>query len=666
LNKQEIENFTRILDIKNGNLTREFDLKMADGSKVHIKSIRFASMHEKEIGAIKYTITPINKKVTVNLASCVDGDVKNADTNFDEVFWNRQNVYADGSICCVTLRTKKTDFWVSSAINSHAFIGDSELECCSTVDKLSACSVFDAEIEAGQTLTLYKYFAVTTNRDYENNLVEQKALSSVKNAADKGFEEIYSNHVDAWARIWLHSDIKIIGDEEAQQGIRFNIFHMNQTYTGKDSRLNIGPKGFTGEKYGGSTYWDTEAYCLPFFLSTAEEHVSKNLLIYRYNHLEKAKENAAKLGLKGALYPMVTMNGEECHNEWEITFEEIHRNAAITYAIYNYVNYTGDESYLAEYGIYILYETSKFWASRVNYNPRKKKYMILGVTGPNEYENNVNNNYHTNRMCAFSLEFTISALSLIKEKYPESYAKAVSNLNISDIELNQFEHIAKNMYYPYIDEFNVFAQQDGFIDKDLKTVYDLLPSERPINQNWSWDKILRSCYIKQADVLQSIYNLSDDYTLDEKRRHFDFYEPMTVHESSLSPCIHSIIACELGYIDKAYELYLRSSRLDLDNYNNDTNDGLHITSMAGTWMSIVHGFGGLRIKNNEIFLNPVIPCAWNEYSFKLYFRGTTLNVSVTKSNINIEIISGNPLKLSVLGQEYSISDVLEINLNKEH
>lgn len=662
VNKLQVENFTRVLNMKNGDLIREFEITLDDGTKAKLRSQRFVSMSDKEIGAIKYSITPINKDADIYISSCINGDVRNKDSNYDEMFWNIDSLLADDHLSCVTLRTKKTDFWVSSAVSSHVLLGDNEISCSSTTSALGACSQFSAKVEANQTITLYKYFAVTTSRDYNKELVQQKALDSVNRAHNIGFNDMYESHVDAWNEIWSHSDIKIVGDEEAQQGIRFNIFHMNQTYTGKDSRLNIGPKGFTGEKYGGSTYWDTEAYCVPFFLSTAHEEVSRNLLIYRYNHLRKAKENAAKLGLKGALYPMVTMNGEECHNEWEITFEEIHRNAAITYAIYNYVNYTGDESYLPEYGIYVLYETSRFWVSRINYNKKKQKYMILGVTGPNEYENNINNNYHTNRMCAFSLHYTVDAVSLVKEKYPESYAKALNSLHISEGEMAKFKEIADNMYYPYIDEQHIYAQQDGFMDKDIVPASELLPSDRPLNQRWSWDRILRSCYIKQADVLQSIYNLPNEYTLDEKRRHFDFYEPITVHESSLSPCIYSIIACEVGYLEKGYELYLRASRLDLDNYNNDTEDGLHITSMAGTWMSIVHGFGGLRVCDDILHLNPIIPNAWNEYSFNMYFRKTTLNVSVTKSSIKIRIVSGNALEIFLFGEKHFITDSKEIRI----
>src|SRR5690606_32114665 len=228
----------------------------------------------------------------------------------------------------------------------------------------------------------------------------------------KGFDTLFAEQIAAWAQKWAENDIQIVGDVAAQQAIRFNIFQLHQTYTGEDDRLNIGPKGFTGEKYGGSTYWDTEAYCLPFYLATAPQQVARNLLVYRYKHLPKAIANAETLGFGAgaALYPMVTINGEECHNEWEITFEEIHRNGAIAFAIYNYIRYTGDTSYLAESGLEVLIGIARFWAQRVNWSEARQRYVLLNVTGPNEYENNVNNNWYTNTIASWCLEYTLATL----------------------------------------------------------------------------------------------------------------------------------------------------------------------------------------------------------------------------------------------------------------
>jgi maltose phosphorylase len=453
-----------------------------------------------------------------------------------------------------------------------------------------------------------------------------------------------------WKHKWNECDITIQGDVAAQQGIRFNIFQLTQTYTGEDERLNIGPKGFTGEKYGGSTYWDTEAYCIPFFLATADQHVARNLLLYRFQHLQKAIENASRRGFDNgaALYPMVTMNGEECHNEWEITFEEIHRNGAIAYAIYDYVSYTGDDNYLVQHGLEVLISISRFWVQRVNWSESKKKFVMLGVTGPNEYENNVNNNWYTNYIASWTLRYTLEIMQYVKQSNPAALDELIRKLHFSEAqECANWRRVVEDMYYPFDIEREIFLQQDGFLDKTLLTVDKLNANERPINQKWSWDRILRSCFIKQADVLQGFYFFEDDFDLDQHRRHFDFYEPMTVHESSLSPCVHVILAAKLGYKRKAYELYLRTSRLDLDNYNNDTEDGCHITSMAGTWMSIVKGFGGMRVRDGQLHFKPFIPEKWKSYSFRIEFRGRVLRLKVGQQEVEAFLEYGEPLTIIV-------------------
>ncbi len=256
--------------------------------------------------------------------------------------------------------------------------------------------------------------------------------------------------------------------------------------------MNIGPKGFTGEKYGGSTYWDTEAYCIPFYMATKDDVVARKLLKYRYNHLEKAIENAKKLGFSNgaALYPMVTMNGEECHNEWEITFEEIHRNGAIAFAIYNYYRYTSDYSYIPEMGLEVLIAISRFWHQRVNFSEEKSKFVMLGVTGPNEYENNVNNNWYTNYLAKWCINYTLEQLDKVKDGYSEDYGRIIGKTKLTDLECEEWKEVADKMYFPYSEKHQVFLQQDGFLDKELVKVDDLPKSERPINQKWSWDRIL--------------------------------------------------------------------------------------------------------------------------------------------------------------------------------
>ena len=346
---------------------------------------------------------------------------------------------------------------------------------------------------------------------------------------------------------------------------------------------------------------------------------------------------------------MVTMTGEECHNEWEITFEEIHRNAAIAHAIRNYVDYTGDTDYLYLQGIDVLVETARFWAARANYSTAREAWVILGVTGPNEYENNVNNNWYTNRMARWNLEYAAQTLSDMQQNKPFEFQNAAARLKINPDEPKRWREIAGLLILPFDESRGVFLQQDGFLDKVLATTVEINENERPIHRHWSWDRILRSCYIKQADVLQGLWFLNDEFTTEQKKRNFDFYEPMTVHESSLSPCIHAILAAETGDTEKSRELFMRSARLDLDNINRDTSDGLHITSMAGAWMSIVHGLGGLRVINDVLHLNPVLPRAWSGYSFKIHFRGAKVSVDIRPGRFAAKV-EGVSLELSA-GQQ---------------
>ncbi len=649
LNKCTIENFTRTLNMKEGFLLREFEAIIENGKKVLVKAQRFVSMADTENGVIRYSVTPVNFSGKISFTPYIDGDIENEDSNYDEQFWNILDVQAEDGFAYVESQTKKSDFRCGFAMKYIIKLNEKSINVNPEVIQLNkwAGNQVEIEVKEGEKLCIEKYVGVTSSLNYATDNLKSQATELASYACHKGYDQLFEDHKKKWSEKWIHSDIKIKGDIAAQQAIRFNIFHLNQTYTGEDERLNVGPKGFTGEKYGGTTYWDTEAYCIPFFLMTSPSKVTRQLLIYRYKHLQKAIENAQKLGFKNgaALYPMVTANGEECHNEWEITFEEIHRNGAIAFAIYNYIRHTGDKKYLEEFGLEVLVGISRFWSQRVTFSEARKKYVMLGVTGPNEYENNVNNNWYTNKMATWCLQYTRESLEFVKESNTQRYEELKSIMNFNEDETIRWKDIVEKMHFPFNEELNVFMQQDGFMDKEQIMADDLDPAERPINQHWSWDRILRSNFIKQADTLQGIYVLEEKFTDDEIKRNFDFYEPRTVHESSLSPCVHSILAAKIGKIEKAYEMYLRTSRLDLDDYNAEVHEGLHITSMAGTWMSIVEGFGGKRAHDEKLYLNPVIPEQWEEYAFRIRFKGKDLEVRVNEKEVEIISHASQPFDL---------------------
>ncbi|WP_321387484.1 glycoside hydrolase family 65 protein [uncultured Enterococcus sp.] len=651
----EPENFYLELDMKNGVLTREFTIQI-DHNKIRFRFERFLSLNTKELAIIKLDAELLEGNANLRIASKLDNHVHNEDSNYEEMFWeSRRASAAAEEDSYLTVRTIPNDFGIEqftvTSMMAHELSIPAKKE--KTVSDLSIEENYSFTLSPGEKLSFVKRVVVVTSRDIEEVEQIEKGRQLLSEAVEVSYEEAKEQQTEAWAERWALADVIIEGDDEAQQGIRFNLFQLFATYYGEDERLNIGPKGFTGEKYGGATYWDTEAYAVPLYLALAKPEVTKNLLMYRYNQLPQAKHNAQQQGLAGALYPMVTFTGVECHNEWEITFEEIHRNGAIPYAIYNYTNYTGDTAYLKTNGLEVLTEVARFWADRVHFSERTGKYMIHGVTGPNEYENNINNNWYTNTIAAWVLRYT-------SESY-KKYATEAS-VSISEDELNQWQEIIDAMYYPTDEELGVFVQHDTFLDKDLKPVSALDPKELPLNQNWSWDKILRSCFIKQADVLQGIYFFGEDYSLEEKQRNFDFYEPMTVHESSLSPSIHAVLAAELGMEEKAVEMYQRTARLDLDNYNNDTDDGLHITSMTGSWLAIVQGFAQMKTANERLSFAPFLPSGWSRYAFRINYRGRLLSVEVDHQ-VTISLLQGDPLQIVVFDEEQLLEEKLILPLN---
>lgn len=655
-----IHNFHRELDMQKGYLKRVMEVTLQNDARLIIESTRITSMANDELGAISYIVKSVNFSGSIQISPYLDFDVVNEDSNYDEKFWIPGECIASDTECYVSSTTKKTHYIAGAAMKSNFWMNavPAQVEANYTADASKSTSKYTFNITAGDEITLEKYVGITSSMYYNEDEIKSTALKIAQEAAKHRFSYHLEQHANAWNTIWETCDIHIKGDDAAQQGIRFNIFQLYQTYTGQDHRLNIGPKGFTGEKYGGSTYWDTEAYCLPFYLSTTNEGVGKNLLIYRYKQLDKAIENAEKLGFTcgAALYPMVTMTGEECHNEWEITFEEIHRNGAIAYAIFDYIRYTGDKDYLAEYGIEVLVAISRFWAQRVNWSNKRQKYVMLGVTGPNEYENNVNNNWYTNYIATWCLKYTIESLEHVKSNHAERYAQTTKKMMFAEGETIKWQEIIDNMYYPMDEELGIFLQQDNYLDKEQILVHDLDSKHRPINQKWSWDRILRSCFIKQADVLQGLYFFEEEFDENTHQRNFEFYEPRTVHESSLSPCVHGILASKLNMHDKAYEMYLRTSRLDLDDYNNDTEDGCHITSMAGTWLAIVKGFGGQRIINDKLSFSTSLPEKWEELAFKIKFRKNLFEVIINKSETIIQNLEGPTCELYLNGNQITVEE----------
>lgn len=650
LAKDKVSDFELNLDMKQAKLTRSFTVTK-NGHAIAMTFERFISVANKELVGIRVTATnKSNDNVKVTFKSAMDADVQNEDANYDEHFWNVLKTTQNATDASIVAITKENPFGTPRFTVGIKMTNETDLSQDS-VDQPNDKEVvnqFSGELAPNASATIAKRITVVSSRDYDTQDKLEAAMNDLSAKVDAvSYDDLFAAHARIWADRWEKSDVEIQGDTESQQGIRFNLFQLFSTYYGEDSRLNIGPKGFTGEKYGGATYWDTEAFAVPVYLGITDPKVTRSLLMYRYQQLDGAYVNAKEQGLKGALYPMVTFNGIECHNEWEITFEEIHRNGDIAFAIYNYTRYTGDKSYVLNEGSKVLTEISRFWADRVHFSERNQKYMIHGVTGPDEYENNVDNNWYTNYLAKWTLKYT---LEILGEVSPEVAKK----LDVSDDEKAHWQDIVDRFYLPEDKDLGIFVQHDGFLDKDLKPVSSIPADQLPINQHWSWDKILRSPYIKQGDVLQGVWDFIDDFTPAQKKANFDFYEPLTVHESSLSAAIHSILAADLHYEDKAVEMYERTARLDLDNYNNDTVDGLHITSMTGGWLAIVQGFAGMRVRDDQLHFAPFLPKKWNAYQFRIQFRGRSIQVYVDQNGSQLTLLSGEPLTVDLDGKQTAL------------
>ncbi|MDR3191390.1 MAG: glycoside hydrolase family 65 protein [Lactobacillaceae bacterium] len=651
LAKNAVSDFEVTLDMQHGVLNRAFTVF---GVKFNVT--RLISAATKELAVLHYTFSSADGQAhTIKYAASIDADVVNEDSNYDEKFWQVLDAGNERATSFIATQTTPNDFGVDqfTVVARQSFVGGQQVAATKADEEVT--DTFEIAVPATGEVTFEKRVIVTTSRDYADLAAIIAAGATLTDqVASQAYDTIYTAHANEWTNRWSKADVQITGDDAAQQGIRFNLFHLFSTYYGNDPRLNIGPKGFTGEKYGGATYWDTEAFAIPVYLGVADPSVTQALLQYRFDQLDGAFHNAKQQDLAGALYPMVTFDGIESHNEWEITFEEIHRNSTIAYAIYNYTNITGDHSWLDGEGAQVLYNIARFWADRVHYSARNDKYMIHGVTGPNEYENNVSNNFYTNWMAKWVIQYSL-------EHYAEIDADQKAKLALTDAEFAKWQDIVDKMYLPEADvEINgetkhIFVQHDTFLDKDL-TPADQLPDEvRPINQHWSWDRILRSPYIKQSDALHAMFYFPDAFTEEEKRNNFNFYEPLTVHESSLSPSVHAILAADLDMEDKAVEMYERAARLDLDNYNNDTNDGLHITAMTGSWLAIVQGFAGMRVREGKLYLKPFLPKKWTSYAFRLVFRGHVLEVGMDANGANVKLIDGDALTINLSGQDIELN-----------
>jgi maltose phosphorylase len=645
--KSQIKNFKRVLDFKQGDLTRSFVFVTASGKEVSLTFKRFVSMTTPNYGYQRMIIEALNDKVQVEI---------NLAHDFSIVHWGKKNYWnliqeeqndLMTTVLAETISTKQRVF-SASQINVNQKV---EVKPYQANKIVGQTLYFEAEV--GKTVIVDKKVTNLIDKtagSHTNLWDEGKALL----AEQPSFDEASIIQNTYWQQIWNDFDIEIIGDDKNQQGIRFCIFQLQQTYNGVDPSNNIGAKGLTGEAYSGHAFWDTETYCLPFFLFNNPQ-AAKNLLMYRYNTLDQAKERALQLDCKGACYPIATLNGDEACTLWQHASLQFQPSTAVAYGIWHYVKITGDTDFLYHYGLEMLVEVSRLMISRGQWNAKKSKFGYYGVMGPDEFQMMVNHNCYTNFMAKKTLEYTLQALNDYQEMDKNHYDQLIEKLSLLDDEIKEFRTCAEAMYLPFDEETKIYEQHEGFFDLPHIDVDKIPVEDFPLYAHWSYDRIYRNDMIKQPDVLMFMFLFNQEFSLDVKRANYDYYEPRTIHESSLSPSIHSVFAAELDKIEEAVDFFGFATRMDIDDYNRNTNEGLHTTSIAAAWINIVYGFGGFRSDGEQLILNPIIPEMWKQYSFRFKYHGNLIVVKVNNDLVELES-KGQPVELVVYGEKVIIGN----------
>lgn len=654
----EILGYERSLDFKEGILKRNIIWKSPKGKEVRISIERLVSFKRKHILAIQYEVTPINFSGSIKIVSSLDGEVTNLTTENDPRvgagFKGRVLSVEDKKLAntygALVQRTKNTRFLLACAMQHQLKADSYSIDCIE--EELKVSVAFNIQVEKNKSIVLDKYTAYTTSKDFKEEDVLVKAESEVSTAKLCGFEKLKEEQKGFLHEFWYRTDIQIEGDDRLQQGIRFNMFQLLQS-AGRDGKTNIAAKGLTGEGYEGHYFWDTEIYILPFFLYTNPE-ISRKLLEYRYNILPKARDRARVMSHeKGALYAWRTIDGEECSAYYPAGTAQYHINADIAFAVKRYMEATEDRDFLINFGAEILIETARLFADLGEFIESKdNKFCINEVTGPDEYSALVNNNCYTNLLARENLSYAYEIVLWLRDNEKEHYDKLAEKLELKEEELELWKKAACNIYIPYNEKLKVHPQDDSFLDRKPWDFANTPKENYPLLMHYHPLVIYRHQVCKQADLVLAEVLLSHKFSLEQKKMDYDFYEKLTTHDSSLSTCIFSIAACEIGYYDKAYEYFINTARMDLDNTHGNSKDGIHAANMAGTWMCLVNGFGGVKIYNDKLSIAPYIPDHWEKYSFRINYRNRLIEITVDKKGTSYRLLEGD--SITILEREMEI------------
>lgn len=656
LGKVSFRDFRRVLDLKEGTLTRSFVWETATGKALKLTFLRFLDMVHRERAYQRLTLEPLNFSGQIEFSAGVSFAVTHE--GHGTCFWGDTRKAADADRILLQSRTTES--------GQEVFAGavlDLPIHGEIVTDDKTVRRKASLPLVCGQALRVDRR-AVILFDGSEGETLWERGKKALAETAKVSLEEALQRQKAYWAAYWAVSDIEIEPasmDERTatavaaeQQGVRFCSFQLAQTYNGGSMRHNIGAKGLTGEAYNGHAFWDTESCCLPFYLFTNPE-AARDLLLFRYNTLPMARERAKMLDCQGACYPIATLNGDEACPLWQHASLQLQPSTAVAYGIWHYVHLTDDEEFLWTYGAEMLLEIARFLKSRAALGNRTGKYGFFGVMGPDEFHMMVNNNAYTNYMGMRTLRYAAEVLEQMARERPADFDALRERTGLGAGEVDGWRQVAENMYLPQ-DGTGLIEQHDGFFDLPHTDVAAVPPSEFPLYEHWSYDRIYRTDMIKQPDVLMMLYLYNSSFSRSVKEVNYGYYQPKTIHESSLSPAIHSILAAELGRMEEAVDLFGFATRLDLDNYNCNTREGLHITSIAMAWANIVYGFAGLRSDGPVLRFAPHLPERWRKLRFSLTYKGRVLSVRMEQEGTTFRLKTGTPIALLVYDKPYTLGE----------
>ncbi len=644
LGKVSFRDFRRELDMRAGTLTRSFIWETKSGKSLRLSFLRFLDMVHRERGYQRITLEALNFSGEVQITSGLSFQVVHEGRK--TCFWGeaRKEVHANN----LSLQARTTGS--GQEVFVGALLDLPEPEARMPEERTIQLEAV-LQLHQGQPRQVDKRVVMVFDGSQGQDLWEA-GQAALKATAAVSLDQALAAQKAYWSAYWSVSDIRIEAAEGAeaavaaeQQGIRFCSFQLAQTYNGGSMRHNIGAKGLTGEAYNGHAFWDTEACCLPFYLFN-DPAAAKALLLFRYNTLPMALERAKMLDCRGACYPIATLNGDEACTLWQHASLQLQPSTAVAYGIWHYVHLTGDTEFLWDYGAEMLLQVARFLESRVGQGCLTKQYGFYGVMGPDEFHMMVDNNAYTNYMGMRTLSYGAQVLADMARQQPAAYARLCEKTGFCQKETEQWQQIADNMYLPQT-ESGLYEQHDGYFNLPHTDIHAIPVSQFPLYDHWSYDRIYRTDMIKQPDVLMMLYLYNSSFSQEVKRVNYDFYQPRTIHESSLSPAIHSILAAELGEMDQAVDFFGYATRLDLDNYNRNTREGLHTTSIAMAWANIVYGFGGLRSDGNHLRFAPHLPKRWKKLSFSLVYRGSVLHICMEPEQTTFRLLEGEALSLQI-------------------